>query len=123
MSREQASRDPRAREEIVSKQGVTLEDRSAQIERYRSMLAAAYQDHWRELDQFEDVLPYFSYGLVEEIRTWALPMMGDQLLSSDFNELINAVNAWDHRLRSWAAWNLVLARIPDEHDRWDVRTE
>lgn len=98
-------------------------DKDADIARHRRMLACAYENHWRELDGLDDVSPYFSYALVSEIQTWALSAMGGEMLSSNFNELINALNAWNHRLRSWAAWNRVLIGISDEHDRWDTRSE
>lgn len=99
------------------------DDREIQIARYRSLLSGAYQQHWVELDRDTPVRPFFSYELVKEVAGWVLPNLGDQLISSNLNELINAINAWNHRLRSWAAWNRVLATISDEHDRWDVRSE
>ena len=61
--------------------------------------------------------------MVGEIESWRLSWPGKQLLGSNFNEMINAINAWNHRLRSWSAWNRVLASIGDEKDRWDVRSE
>lgn len=99
------------------------ENREAVIARHRDLLSGAYRDHWIELDREESTTSYFSYDLVGEIKGWSLPNFGDSMLSSDFNELINAINAWNHRLRSWAAWNRVLENIDDEGDRWEVRSE
>jgi hypothetical protein len=99
------------------------DDRDVQIVRYRSLLSDAFQKHWLELDQEASVVPFFSYDSVREVMSWSLPLLGDQLLASNFNELINAINAWNHRLRSWAAWNRVLTSFSVEKDRWDVRSE
>jgi hypothetical protein len=99
------------------------DDCEIQIARYRALLSGAYQQHWVELDRDTPIRPFFSYELVKEVAGWALPNLGDQLISANLNELINAINAWNHRLRSWIAWNRVLATISDERDRWDVRSE
>ena len=99
------------------------DDRETQIARYRALLGGAYQQHWAELDRETEARPFFPYALVKEVSGWSLPKLGEQMLSSNLNELINAINAWNHRLRSWAAWSRVLATINDEKDRWDVRSE
>lgn len=99
------------------------DDRDLQIARYRALLSDAYQKHWLELDLETLGTPFFSYDTVEEIMSWRLPWLGNHLLGPNFNELINAINAWNHRLRAWSAWNRVLTSISDEKDRWDVRSE
>lgn len=99
------------------------DDREVQIARYRALLSDAYQKHWLELDQETSGVPFFSYDTARKVMSWSLPLLGDQLLGSNFNELIIVINAWNHRLRSWAAWNRILASIGDEKDRWDVRSE
>lgn len=99
------------------------DDRDLQIARYRALLSDAYQKHWLELDLETSGMPFFSYDTVEEVKSWRLPGHDIHLLGANFNELINAVNAWNHRLRSWSAWNRVLTSIIDETDRWDVRSE
>lgn len=99
------------------------DDRDLQIARYRALLSDAYQKHWLELDLETSGMPFFSYDTVEEVKSWRLPGHDIHLLGPNFNELINAVNAWNHRLRSWSAWNRVLTSIGDETDRWDVRSE
>jgi hypothetical protein len=95
------------------------EKMTVEIARYRAVLCAADQDHWQALGQSDTAVPHFSCAIVEEVRAWRLPMMGDCLLSSEFNEPINAINAWNHRLRSWEAWSRVLLTVVDEHERWD----
>ena len=90
------------------------DDRETQIARYRALLGGAYQQHWAELDRETEARPFFPYALVKEVSGWSLP---------NLIELINAINAWNHRLRSWAAWSRVLATINDEKERWDVRSE
>ncbi|MBS3912147.1 MAG: hypothetical protein KGZ70_10030 [Hydrogenophaga sp.] len=99
------------------------DDRETHIARYRALLSGAYQQYWLELDRDTSAKPFLPYGLEKEVSEWSLPRFGDQMLSSNLNELINAINAWNHRLRSWTAWSRVLATINDEKDRWDVRSE
>ncbi len=99
------------------------DDRETHIARYHALLSGAYQQHWLELDRDTSAKPFLPYALVKEVSEWSPPRLGDQMLSSNLNELINAINAWNHRLRSWSAWNRVLTSISDEADRWDVRSE
>jgi len=99
------------------------DDRDVQIARYRALLSDAYQKHWLELDQNTSEIPFFSYDTVEEVKSWGLAGQHIHLLGPNNNELINAINAWNHRLRSWSAWNRVLTSIGDEADRWEVRSE
>lgn len=99
------------------------DDREIQTARLRTLLSAAYQQHLVELDRDASSRPFFSFALVNEVRGWSLPNFGEQMLGSNLNELINAINAWNHRLRSWAAWNRVLASISNLKERWDIRSE
>jgi hypothetical protein len=99
------------------------DDRHDEIARSRALLSDAYQKHWLELDRETSGMLFFSYDTVEEVKSWRLAWHDIHLLSSNFNELVNALNAWNHRLRSWSAWNRVLASISDEADRWEVRSE
>lgn len=99
------------------------DDREVQIVRFRTLLSGAYEQHWLELDRDASMRPFFSFALVAEVRGWSLPNCGEQMLSSNLNELINTINAWNHRVRSWAAWNRVLASISNLKERWDIRSE
>jgi hypothetical protein len=93
------------------------------VNNYRNRLRNAHDQYWIYLDQQQDLGPYFSYELAEAMRDWKLRLFDAQLLSADFLEIINLLNAWKHRLSSWLAWNQVLTSFNNDDFAWEVRRE
>ena len=95
----------------------------AEISNFRNRLRYAHDQYWHYLDQQQDSEPYFSYRLAEEIQDWPLNLFGGRLLSGDYIEIINLINAWKRRLSSWSAWNQVLVSLENDQCTWEVRHE
>jgi hypothetical protein len=89
---------------------------------HRKMLRAAREEYWHHLDLHDSNEPYFSYQSVDDIQALNLRMLDGELLTSDFRDIINAINAWRHRLDSWFAWNQVIVNLEEDH-AWNIRFE
>ena len=87
---------------------------------HRKMLRAAREEYWHHLDLHDSNEAYFSYQSVDDIQALKLRMLDGELLTSDFRDIINAINAWRYRLDSWFAWNQVIVNLEEDH-AWSIR--
>lgn len=87
---------------------------------YRILLQGAYERFLNCLDEQpgEAPLPY-DFAFLKN-RKWHL--LGEELVSSDLNELTNLLNRWRFALVRWDSWNKVLAAY-DEDNAWLIRYE
>jgi len=87
---------------------------------YRTLLQGAYEHFLNHLDKQsgEAPLPY-DFAFLKD-RKWYL--LGEDLVSSDLNELTNLLNRWQFALGRWDSWNAVLAAY-DEDNAWLLHHE
>ncbi|PKO30605.1 MAG: hypothetical protein CVU34_18915 [Betaproteobacteria bacterium HGW-Betaproteobacteria-7] len=87
---------------------------------YRTLLQGAYERYLDCLDEQPDEAPLpYDFAFLKN-RKWYL--LGEELISSDLNELTNLLNRWQFALVSWDSWNKVLAAY-DEDNAWQIRYE
>jgi hypothetical protein len=90
---------------------------------YREPMLNVFKKYLETREQ-DDQSRFFSYDIIEKIKSTNLFPLHSEYLASDFMEIINSYHNWTIRLMSWAAWNDVLQDFHDDETKaWEIRNE
>jgi hypothetical protein len=90
---------------------------------YRESMLAIFKKYL-ETKKLDDESEFFSYEIIEKIKSAKLMPLHSEYLASDFMEIINHYHDWTMRLLSWSAWNDLLKEYcEDEEKAWEIRSE
>jgi hypothetical protein len=91
---------------------------------YTAFLRKAFSRYLSRLNAggIEPKLTYLPYDFEDELKKYALGMVGDMMIKDELREITNIVNHWHGQLLRWHAWNKVLPGY-DQDDAWNLRRE
>jgi hypothetical protein len=90
---------------------------------YRESMLSIFRD-FLELKPPDDQALFFSYDIIDKVKSTKLFPSRAEYLAYDLMEIINCYHDWTIRLQSWRTWNQILKGYSDnEKKAWEIRHE